>query len=467
MEYPNDNMEEFFKNSLDRFDELPSDEVWVELDNRLDNDKPLGFLANWFKFLVLAAFLVSGFSFIYYKQNQLLKEYKIELSSLVGENDDLKQKLALGSSDIKDTKLKQEIPLQQNIRRQQNAQTIPERQQQRVVFQANNTSQFKLVRDTVFIIKYVENTFSQLNHSLAESNTTPFASGEKAPFSILNYPYKTSASNNIFESDYTQNKNSPNVLSSHNNLSNRIVSSNIPIPDLIGRMKFNSISKSKRKKKKHKPYEGPVMIDLDPWGQPEFSYRVGVSISLLNSLIGEQFSNSSIGFGYGLIQEIGLSTRFAVTSGINKNSQEYALSNNGLPLELSQIGTFPNQENFNESIIRVEVENEFYEIPVGVKYNFYVDNQKSFFINPSVKWSIHKPQQFNYFLTENRIQTFSSERRFGYLNAINLSIGVEKIINPLIRYQLSLGYDHSLTEVGVEKQRLNTLFLKGNVLFGK
>jgi len=70
-------------------------------------------------------------------------------------------------------------------------------------------------------------------------------------------------------------------------------------------------------------------------------------------------------------------------------------------------------------------------------------------------------------LTEDRFNTFSTNQKFGYLNAIHFAFGLEKIVTPSITYQVSLGYDYNLEPIGIEKQRLNSLYLKCNLLFGK
>lgn len=459
MEYPNENMEEFFKNSLDRFNDIPSDSVWENLDKKLEDDKPFGKFRFWLRNSTIAAIMLLSFSGLYYQQYNLLDTYKHNLSQLTIENENLKKEVENHLSLLTSKSDKFD-----NEKSDVNAQFIGHHTQA-------NLNRIQLLTDTIYIIKYIQPGLDKVNKLNTQFSFNPRIEN-------TNYRFRSSDPIQAYIPTFNTLQNSngtstilkqtlPQVLSKVYTASNSFVYSESD-EGVSTKMKYMSRNKSKRKRKKHKPAKAPVIVmDNTPWGKPEFYYRAGPSIHLLSSLKGELFSNSSIGLGYGFTQEVGLTDRFAITSGIYKNTQDYALNNNGFPLETNQISTFPNIENFNQSIVRVEIENKYLDIPVGAKYEFYKDNEKSLFINPAIKWSIHEPQTFNYFLTENRLQTFSSERRFGYLNALYMSIGIEKIINPFIRYQLSLGYDHSITKLGIEKQKLNTLTLRGNLLFGR
>lgn len=453
MEYPNENMEEFFKNSLDKFSDDPSDSVWHDLDKRLEQDKPKGFLMNWLKYILPAALLLFSLSAMYVYQLKLLSEYKTQLATIVNENKDLRLEL-VSQNNASSANLEQDKIVQTEYAQQ-----------------TSIINQTKLKRDTVFIVKYREQQQNINWLSAVQIPTIDFSvyTTNRVLLDQFNHPVSDLVGAARFENQESSDR-TPFLLTTV--IQEGPLASLASEDPVFAKMKFAPKSKSNRKRKKKKlglfEAQGPIIIDKsDPWGRPEFYYRAGLSFNVLNSLKGEQFSNSSIGFGYGLMQEIGLTSRFAVTSGIMQNIQEYALSNNGLPLDENDISKFPNQENLNTDIIRAEVQNRFVEIPVGVKYDFYQDNQKSLFISPGVKWSIHKPQEFNYYLAENRFSSFSTNQKFGYLNAIHFALGIEKIINPSITYQVSLGYDYNLEPIGIEQQRLNSMYLKCNLLFGK
>lgn len=452
MEYPNENMEEFFKKSLDKFNDVPSEDVWSRLDERLEKDKPRGFMMNWFKYLLPAILLLGGLSAIFYYQLNLLEDYKAQLSKIIDQNKDLQIQLELKNNDVTD--------VAQTVNPLYNGKLVNEELQ----------SEFIRLIDTVYIIKYVENESRPILMSRLDRPFFDFSTHETNQF--LDSHFGTIGHDLASSSRFTKQKSSRSPVLLSNYIKDRVLLSQSPVDTMFTKMTFAYRGKSKRKRKKKKQGlfepKGPIIIDQsDPWGQPEFYYRAGVSLNIINSLKGESFSNSSIGFGYGLLQEIGLTSRFSINSGIMRNTQEYALSNRDLPLEMSQISNFPNQENLRSNILRVEVENRFWEIPIGIKYDFYQDNKKSFFINPAVKWSIHQPQQFNYYLAEDRFNSFSTDQKFGYLNAIHFAFGIEKEINPFTSYQVSIAYDHNLEPIGIEQQRLHSLYLKANLLFGK
>jgi len=452
MEYPNENMEEFFKKSLDKFNDVPSDDVWSELDKRLEEDKPRGFMMNWFKYLLPAILLLSGLSAIFIYQLNLLADYKTQLSKIIDQNNDLQDQLELKNRYGKDV-------------------TEPIDQIYTGKLVADETqSEFIRLIDTVYIIKYKENTSQPILMSALNKIFFDFSVHETNQ--ILDKQIGSIGHGLASSSQLNKQESSRTPLLLTSSIMDQVLVSQNAVDSIYTKMKYAYRGKSKRKRKKKKQGifepKGPIIIDQsDPWGQPEFYYRAGVSLNIINSLKGESFSNSSIGFGYGFLQEIGLTSRFSINSGIMRNIQEYALSNRNLPLEMSQISNFPNQENLRSNILRVEVENRFLEIPIGIKYDFYQDNKKSFFVNPAVKWSIHQPQQFNYYLEEDRFSSFSTYQKFGYLNAIHFAFGIEKEINPFTSYQVSIAYDHNLEPIGIEQQRLHSLYLKANLLFGK
>lgn len=452
MKYPNENMEEFFKKSLDKFSDEPSERVWSDLDKRLDEDKPKGIFLNWFKYFIPMILLFGGFSGVYMYQLHLLRNYEIQLSEIADQNKDLRLELELKNNSI------------ENILQQ----TQDESSENKILVDKNTIKTISL-RDTVFIVKYFQNELKV--NWLSTLNRPTFNFSQKPADHLLFGQFKAFRNSQDLSSNDKHGFLQIPLLFAKK-IEEKPLFSSRASDSFFSKMNLVSRDKSNRKRKKKKlglfDSSGPIIIDkTDPWGKPEFYYKAGFTFNILNSLKGEQFSNSSIGFGYGLVQQIGLTSRFAISSGILRNIQEYALNNKGLPLDMEQIISFPNQENLSSDIVRAEVENRFWEIPLGIKYDFYQDNKKSLFVNPGVKWSIHQPQQFNYYLAEDRFRSFSTNKKFGYLNAIHFAVGLEKTLSPFTSYQIILGYDHNLEPIGVEQQRLNSMYLKCNVLFGK
>jgi len=454
MEYPNENMEEFFRNSLDKFDDKPSDAVWSSLDQRLEEDKPNSFVKKWFKYIFPISLLLLGGSILFWHQNGVIKDYKNELITIKDKNSALKNEInQIKSSNIQHQSQENEI-----------VATIEEKEK----YTTEVKTSFLTRIDTVYIVKYLPSE-TQNTWSYAQGKNTLNASTSIYNNQLDQFPDKLSYSK---ASPTGQNTRiileTPNTLSWGSHKKSGLLYSLNSSGSLIPEVKLARIISSKENRKKKEIKGGPIIVVQDDiWGRPDFYYKAGFSMNLLSSLIGDYFSASSTGFGYGLTQEIGLSTRVAITSGAKFTHQEYTLSNNGLPLEMSQVNSFPRQDNYPNRIVKAEVENKFIEIPLGLKYDFYRDSNKTFFLNPAVKFSLHKPQQFSYFLSENRFEIFSTDNRFAYLNAINLAVGVEKNINPFMCYQVSLGYDYSLEPIGIEHQTINSLYLRANLLFGK
>jgi len=446
MEYPNENMEEFFRKSLDQFNDNPSDELWSALDQRLEEDKPKTIFSRWKKYLLAFSVCLLTFSVIYWQQFNLLKEYRTELTTLSEENEALKQELESANNSI--LLPSQNASFSENPRDNSNQKTILQNQ-----------------RDTVYINKFVNTEAKPVWQNNSTSNfesTIPSDIFEDLASSKVEMRLQETkkhkrellgeAASIAFRKDW--NKSLANSLSSNTS-------------KLDYKFELNKALHYKNRKKKTID-NGPVMVLKDDiWGKPDFYYRIGPAMNSLCSLKGEVFSSSSLGLSFGFVQEFGISSRFAIRTELMYTHQEYAIYNNGQPLESDLQLNLPRPRGSSLDILRAEVENKFLELPLGIKYDFYRDKQTSYFINPAVKFSLHRPQQYSYFLSENRIQAYTSDKRFAYLNAVNLAIGIEKSINPALCYQLSIGYDYSIEPTGIERQKINSLYLKANLLFGK
>ena len=96
-------MEEFFRKSLDKFNEDPSGNVWDDLDRKLAQDKPKGFFFDWLKYLLPATLLLCSFLAFSYYQMQVLEDYKKQISNVLDENKNLKFKLETKSESTEST----------------------------------------------------------------------------------------------------------------------------------------------------------------------------------------------------------------------------------------------------------------------------------------------------------------------------------------------------------------------------
>jgi len=421
MDDPNKNMEQFFRNSLDNFSERPSEMLWDRLEERLDEEKPPGFLA-WLKFLLPCIFLL-GFTGLFLSQRKILNDYKSQISELIRHNDKLRSEVEASAA------LESRISIP-NITEEEVPDDEP-------IVQVN-------VRDRY---KFGEGILAREVHSELSLGATP-------PKSSRNVISERSALLAI--------SSLPSVSFSEDLLTSSLSTT------LFQEIRLSKRHQDHSKRKRKKIPDGPIIVKQgEPWGQPGFYYRIGPSLKIQTTLKGELFSASSIGMSYGMAQEFGLTSRFAFTLGLSRAFQEYTLNNSsGITLRDELVENFPQAEDYGSQITSIEVENKFLEMPIGAKYDFYQDNIKSFFVNPTVKWSLHDPQFIRYYLTENRVHNYQGNRRFGYLNSIGLAMGIEKRISRNIRYQMSLGYEHAVEPVGEERQKLNSVNLNFNLLFG-
>lgn len=450
MDHPNENMENFFRKSLDKFDEEPSGDVWAALDERLDEDRPL-FIYKWLKFLFPIALLLIGFSALYYNQNQLLNDYKSHLSELTKENEILRQEKQLEAQSEKD--LTSAIPSSTNIDAASPIQIVEK-----------YVDRIRLIRDTVYLTKYLQRPLLG-----SETNSLTQATFQASKFSLQGLAQDHSSSNQFGKnSNLAQPRLSElAAIRFKDPTGYKIASSSVKAFDLP-KMKYARAKADFSNRKKKKFTQLPIIVkNLDPWGQPGFYYKVGPTLKVTSTLKGDLFSPSSVGLSYGITQEIGLTSRFAFTAAAMRSFQEYRLSNNGLPLDNNTISSYPDWEMFDAQITSIEVENHLFEFPIGIKYDFYQDNLKSFFINPAVKWSILKPQDIRYGLIDNRLHNYDGNITYGYLNALSFSLGMEKSITPWISYQMSLAYEHGIEPIGVEKAYQNCLHFNINLLFGR
>ena len=101
MEDINNNMEEFFKRSMDRFDESPSDDVWTNISDRIDLDAkwydPIIFKLRAILPILLAAMLVaSNILYSNYKTSDLSNQLsfaKNKIQTLQNENQSFKTEI--------------------------------------------------------------------------------------------------------------------------------------------------------------------------------------------------------------------------------------------------------------------------------------------------------------------------------------------------------------------------------------
>ena len=116
----------------------------------------------------------------------------------------------------------------------------------------------------------------------------------------------------------------------------------------------------------------------------------------------------------------------------------------------------------------VNTSNYYFDIPVGIKWNIPLRNSRSdFYLHTGVAWQFYLPQNFTY-VTENDIPVnFKEQRYFAYFGTIFLNPGIEREINPKLRYNLSLWAEKGLTDFGLENRDVLNIGIRAGLLFGR
>ena len=446
MDNKNNKLEDFFNQSINHFDDSPSDAVWEGLQERLDNDmtiwdKITTSLRKYFPYLIL---LLGLSTYHFFAQNKI-NTFQDRIDKIQTENSTLN--LQLNECDKKSTSLFTDIQ-STSAALQQSKQQIGILEQK--LFSANNTTnqlQDKLTN------AYTNATAlqNQMNHIEATSiqNTIPIILPTEQiivnqPKELIPFPEKLAElkDSKLSESDFKRNLST---------FSTRRPSKLTP----RGLLMPNALSR--------------IIPFMDPEPKVKFSkFRIGYEFKGFHVVSNTNSDVINFGHTNGAKLEWVIKNKFALTGGINFVDQTYKVKNSNNPIPVSQLLRYPEGTSFGLDVNEIDVENNYFEFPVGIRFPVkYFNDNFGIYLNPAVVWQFHLPQNYEYNSSLNSIYKFKNEQYFGYLGSAQMTLGLEKTIHKKLVWQLGLYGEKSLIGFGAEDQNFSAFGISSSILFQK
>ncbi|GLR19277.1 outer membrane beta-barrel protein [Portibacter lacus] len=432
----NNNIEDFFKHSLEGFNDVPSDQVWKNIDGELGNSSNiwkrnlLGFLSVslGIALLCLACYSYNLKQELNTKIDQL-NSSQHTINTYHSENLSLNKEVKLLNQEINEIKVSDENA---NIKK-----IVPASTEQYTSSQ-NTRSHNK----TIYDINQSRNFNENINlHAINDSVDSNFTDA-----SIL-----TDEANS--RQNYAESLDRENSKLAISEL--RKTRTQITIPEKSA----SQLTKDKKLK-----FLNP---NLTFNGIESANYSTGnIKYGLTGSILGtgtEVTSGLNPGFSAGLEMEMKLYKQLWFTTDLRFNRNNYVMEFMGVNPQ--QESDFPTPRTLSATFNNVDVQNSYFDFPVGLSYNIALGKNNVFFVNPGFSWQFYLPQKFIYNTVENDRVLYSEERYFVYFGSAFLNIGVERKISKNNIFQLGLWAEKGLEDYGIENRNIMNYGLKVSLLF--
>ncbi len=453
MDEKNNKLEDFFNQSLNQFDDSPSDAVWEGLQKRMDSERTI--LEKWtttvrklFPYLLLLIGLGTYHFFSQNKINQLtqnLERIKSENSTLTVnlENCDTKETELLTKNQLLSAELNQ---LATSITALEQSVNKYSAQRNRNYSPMSNESAITVFSPT--------NERRQLD--LQPFNPTPDKNFKLDTYVLI----ETKAS----ESKVGVTKVEESKLR-----------------EIVQRVK-------KTQPDNISPFLLPLRPKLTTTLQPRFSIQH--SNALIRGLRIEQDqevkeSNFRIGYQYlafktfvktstcfnfgnahGIRMEKVFKNNFALTASVNYVDQEYKIKNGNNPIRVEDLLPYPGGVSFGDNVTSVEVQSHHLNLPLGLKWTVRTwKNNFQFYVNPSLVWQMYFPQKFTYEISGDSKIDRKNKQYFGNFGSGNLQLGLEKKLSESLVWQIGIWGERTIAPVGIENQNLTYVGLNTSILF--
>ncbi len=482
MERYKDNIDEFFRMSLESFDREPSERVWENVDSRLSADVTiwtsiLSFFTKYIWFFVIGSTFVA---YHFYAQNNFKK---------------LTQKVSL--MDEKYGNLESEyldIDKKYSELKNQNAQTekyileleksYSDQNNKLLSFQ-QNIARLKSESDLISEINRKANYLTDLYNSkpfgfgqgnpdfTKQANTNRFSDQEGlTPDLFMN------TSNNSFN-DKVGDRAGDGVFGA--NLKKGINREGQIADDILDRnrtVSFASIREgwnwSKWGSANTETYQRILRRGLQfssfEGNELEiraFKYRYGANVSTIN-VITNSADKRNFGISTGFVHELGLTKKWSLTNSINYILSNYEIDNGSDQLSASDLEGIPGGSYFQDPVKVVEVNNQYFDFNIGVNRRFNIGEKgSSLFVNPSVGWQFFFPQEYLYTFVDGNKSIYDENRFIGYFGTAKVQVGYEKPLSEDMRFLLGIYGERSLIKQGQEKRNRVNVGISSTLLFGK
>ena len=436
----NNNMEEFFKRSLEQFDEVPSDNVWNNVSDRLTleakwYDPILTVLKSALPFLI--AFLMIG-AYHLYIQNSLTN-YKTELSEAKSIIENLQTENKGYLSQITGIEQLKSDFLENINDKKLEIETLT-KENKLISFSYNQllkTSNNNRNSNDQLTLQNLRNEIRILEEriQLKDAEILAFKS---------NHNYESlSPSNRTTELFCSQFKYLPRVRS------NRIINQN----HLLSVNKPNSVT----------PNAPSQTEDISNIRYKRFKF--GLKARYFNTLVKDSRLVNP-GFSQGIRAEYMFGKKWGVTGDLLYNQRTYTIASSQGSFSPESLKNYPGGVDQKLNVNNISARTRYFDASLGIKYipNFGT-NKTNFFINPSVVWHLYLPQDYQFGLTQESDIHYTQRTYLAYLGSGNLNVGFERKINSSLHFQVSLWGEQSFIPLGYERQYVSMFGASTSILF--
>lgn len=430
-EKDNRGLENFFKNSLENFDQEPDDQVWSKVTAMLDNDEENKKTPFWLNFFSkLPIYLLSTLTLAVIL-SYLTNDHKLFSIRTVDQISETTQ------SSYNDKK---------------------------AIVQT--TTQPNLIRE-----KTIEQQKSRL-----ETRTTPIKkviTKTSNPKSVA--PYTAITKENRIENNFTTQ---PTTQSIKADIPKMILFSASPKDvielkrDLLNAITHLELYKSKLLSNKERVLPTVTLgKSITPHQVRDNSskYSIGLSARFFHTAVNDadDFNGSE---SYGLVQDFKLFPSLELNLGMYFNVQHYNINTNSdtEPLDRLIVRQYTNRNIADDGVTQIDASTQYYDMPLGLRWHFRNLNEKtSLYINPAIVWQVYLPQKFGFTTVDDKMGYRDYKGINASLGSSSLSLGMERKIGNSLALQLSLWGEYSFIRLGVQNEKFKMLGIKSSLLFGK
>jgi len=487
-------MEEFFQKSMEDFNDAPSDIVWDQLSDQLDNEETV-FTKVWKRVrtvLPIALLLLSfgALSLGSYttiralkNNNNLLQSENIGLNEkhaiLLNTNQALKNKNETLITDF-DRQKEQLLEIQEKIKKSQGAMNYS--------FDKDDNMMERLQLAEALNLSYESQLTACANGVTASNESLAMVQNEMALLRKENErlvmigqgvdgqgidkgPDGGLVGNSGDGGKESGSSQEPRVVMDIEEEEDR-GGVGLKVKDLLTGEKVDEalstvLDEKAELEKKVSELTEALAGKLNNASLKSWQYRYGFTGRAYNAFV-PGGRNLHLSSSYGLRHELTFKEKWSLTHSIEFNEQEYSVKTDSGALPRSILEQYPDSPGAYADVRSVKSRATYFDTQLGIKYQKPSKKGNTiYFVNPSVVWQLYLPQEFNYELIQ--AQDLLVERRdyVGYLGSVNLQFGIERSLNEKTHFQMALFAEKSLVDLGFDNQNLTLVGLRSSILFGK
>jgi len=453
------NLEEFFSNSMEQFNDSPSDRVWEGISDRLDEEDRRPVL--WWRHypLMVLPIMVIGalalYSLINRNENQKIIDNPIAQKAQVKETiDPIKQNYEIVSDQMQEV-VSENVKIKETDPDKLNSKTI-------TLNPTSSRSSNARVQELETNSQYNSYQYSEQRSNKPIADVNDLQNEQQINNVSLNNSINDprSSDNEDQEQKLINEKNNSNSypleIENKQDATQKQVNQLFSFPILDGLIEIEH---------DRKLVSPPIVkIEKDHWSK----YRVGLSGRFANTFVSDNkmFNGNE---SYGLRQEYYITKSLAITNAIHFNIQHYDIESSATTIEPVVVQRYTSR-SFDDSggLQKIESNSEYVDLSLGLKYEL---GRRLFgfktFINPSFVGQVYMPQTFKFLDLRGDLRVRENKSIVMYLGSANLNIGVEKQLNKHIYFQVSLWGEHSFIPIGLQREKIQTIGISTSLLFGK